>query len=229
MHRILGSLLPAFSKEDRKKTRQGLDFIGLNQYTSFCKDCIYSKCKSGAPGVSRAEGLALRTPIRDEMHVGEPIDIITHLGSSLKTVSLHRRQSFKYVLLKMDGYFPGLGIVEKPSSSITDFPNDVKRVEYMNTNLESLATAIRCYCIYTIKRLYIIMNIGLVVNICPINHAVNKKGADVRGYFAWSLLDNFEWFDGYTVRFGLHHVDFATLEKRLQDYLQLGTKSLFQS
>lgn len=40
-----------------------------------------------------------------------------------------------------------------------------------------------------------------------------RNGADVRGYFVWSLLDNFEWIDGYSVRYGLYYVDRQTLER----------------
>jgi beta-glucosidase len=45
----------------------------------------------------------------------------------------------------------------------------------------------------------------------------NMRGADIRGYFLWSLLDNFEWACGYSKRFGIVHVDFETQERSLKD------------
>jgi beta-glucosidase len=48
-------------------------------------------------------------------------------------------------------------------------------------------------------------------------HRAIQAGADVRGYHAWSLLDNFEWGEGYEQRFGIIWVDFATGQRILKE------------
>jgi beta-glucosidase len=48
-------------------------------------------------------------------------------------------------------------------------------------------------------------------------HRALARGVDLRGYFVWSLLDNFEWGYGYAKRFGIVRVDFDTLERTVKD------------
>lgn len=60
---------------------------------------------------------------------------------------------------------------------------------------------------FVIKSTYLLF---LPLNLKPLfnlNHC-RKEGCNVHGYFVWSLLDNWEWNSGYTVRFGLYYIDY---------------------
>ncbi len=46
---------------------------------------------------------------------------------------------------------------------------------------------------------------------------LNEEGMDIRGYFLWSLVDNFEWQHGYSKRFGIVYIDYETQERILKD------------
>jgi beta-glucosidase len=52
------------------------------------------------------------------------------------------------------------------------------------------------------------------------------QGVDIRGYFVWSLLDNFEWAYGYERRFGVVHVDYRTQQRTVKRSAQLISKFL---
>jgi beta-glucosidase len=53
-------------------------------------------------------------------------------------------------------------------------------------------------------------------HLLAVRHAI-AAGVDVRGYYAWSLFDNFEWAFGYAKRFGIIAVDYATQKRTLKD------------
>ena len=44
-----------------------------------------------------------------------------------------------------------------------------------------------------------------------------EEGADIKGYYYWTLMDNFEWSEGYDMKFGLYEVDFKTQKRTLRE------------
>jgi beta-glucosidase/6-phospho-beta-glucosidase/beta-galactosidase len=62
----------------------------------------------------------------------------------------------------------------------------------------------------TERRRYLMRHLG------ALRQAIGD-GVPVQGYFAWSLVDNFEWAEGYQKRFGLVHIDYTTQQRRLKD------------
>jgi beta-glucosidase len=59
------------------------------------------------------------------------------------------------------------------------------------------------------RRHYIELHVAAIADVI-------QRGVNVKGYFVWSLMDNFEWAEGYRQRFGIVHVDFATLRRTLK-------------
>lgn len=56
----------------------------------------------------------------------------------------------------------------------------------------------------------------LLAHLAEIERA-NEQNLNIRGYFAWSFMDNFEWSHGYSQRFGLVYVDYETQERYPKD------------
>ncbi|XP_011628484.1 beta-glucosidase 18 [Amborella trichopoda] len=180
MRQILGSRLPRFSKEERRKLQNGLDFIGINHYTSlYVKDCLFSECTYG---MSSIEGFYSMILEREGIPIGEPTAMTTFYvyPQGMEKIVMYMKERYNNLpmFITENGYAQG----STPKAKAEEFVDDAERVKYLGSYLESLANAIR-------------------------------KGANVKGYMVWSLLDNFEWLNGYNMRFGLYHVDFSTFKR----------------
>ncbi len=115
---------------------------------------------------------------------------------------------------------PRLDIIENaPPEKLTDMGWEIYP--------EGLYRVLKLVSSYTSKPIYITEN-GIADDsdkkrakfiedhLLILNKAI-AEGMNIRGYFYWSLIDNFEWAHGFEKRFGLYHVDYATQERTLRE------------
>ncbi|RWW46179.1 hypothetical protein BHE74_00047909, partial [Ensete ventricosum] len=206
MRAIVGHRLPKFNAEQSKMVQGSFDFIGLNYYTTYFADSISLLKRLNASYDSDSHTLQSGKQAHDLFVVSdEQILVISYACAVSVVVSFHLKQVSgegfpsalslnRHVLLLL----LGVDEVNNASWPLSKALQDDMRIDYYKNHLHFVEKAIR----YKTEA-----SSGGVV-------CIDREGVDVRGYFAWSLLDNFEWTNGYTVRFGIVYVDYRNGLKR---------------
>ncbi|XP_020572875.1 beta-glucosidase 6 [Phalaenopsis equestris] len=184
MRERVGTRLPTFSPDDVALVKGSLDFVGINHYTTY-----YAMENS-----TNFIGVLFNDALADSGTINLPFRGLHAIGDKASSIWLYivpngLRSLMNYI--KRNYGNPPVIITENgmddsnnPLISIDDALKDDKRIRYHSEYLGNLSAAIR------------------------------DDGCDVRGYFVWSLLDNWEWAAGYTSRFGLYYVDYKDSLKR---------------
>ncbi|XP_031491977.1 beta-glucosidase 6 [Nymphaea colorata] len=178
MRSRVGSRLPKFTEDEAKLVNGSLDFVGINHYTTY-----YGKNNS-----TNIVGTLLRDSLSDAGAICQPFKDGKAIGDKASSIWLFivpegMRHLMNYIKNKYGN--PTVIITENgmddsnnPLIPLKEALKDEKRIKYHNDYLTNLLAAIK------------------------------EDGCNVKGYFVWSLLDNWEWTAGFTSRFGLYFVDY---------------------
>ncbi|XP_062083938.1 beta-glucosidase 13-like [Humulus lupulus] len=180
MRSLVGNRLPKFSKLQSMNLKGSFDFIGLNYYSSNYASYAPQHNTTVENSSYLTDSWASLSPERNGVPIGP-----TPNGTANAIYVYPRgiRDILLYTKRKYHNlliYITENGIDEfnDPNLSLEEALIDHQRIDYHYRHL------------YYLQK------------------AINDDGVNVKGYFAWSFLDNFEWTLGYTVRFGINYVDY---------------------
>jgi len=178
MKQYAGSRLPTFTDAEKALLKGSADIYALNHYTS--RYAQNDPNPPTNPGGPDADDHVLLTTERDGKLIGPQAD-----SPWLYVVPYGIRKNLfwlqeRYGNLEFWITENGVDVPGEDAIPLPQVLHDVFRVLYYHEYLHELSMAIY-----------------------DPQHRVN-----VKGYFAWSLMDNFEWNDGYSKRFGIHYVDY---------------------
>ncbi|CAD5332582.1 unnamed protein product [Arabidopsis thaliana] len=173
-----GNRLPSFTKEQSMMVKNSFDFIGVNYYTA--RFVAHDlNVDISRPRFMTDQHLQYKLTNR----TGDTISLESDGTKILWSYPEGLRKILNYIKNKYNNptiYITENGFDDYENGTVTreEILEDTKRIEYHQKHLQEL------------------------------QKAITEDGCDVKGYFTWSLLDNFEWEHGYAVRFGLYYVDY---------------------
>ncbi|KAK1683801.1 hypothetical protein QYE76_044649 [Lolium multiflorum] len=185
MRKLVGNRLPQFTKEQSELVKGSFDFIGMNYYTA-----NYAANLPPSDDLKKSyntDAQANLTGVRNGVPIGP------QAGTSPGTSWLYvYPQGFRDLLLYIKENYGN------PTVYVTE-----NGVGEPNNKSLTIQQALKDHARIDYHHKHLL----------ALQSAI-RDGANVKGYFAWSLLDDFEWVSGYTVRFGLHFVDYSDGQKR---------------
>ncbi len=184
----IGDRLPTFTPEEKKLIVGSIDFLALTHYTTvFAGKPSPSRFINNIMSPSGLQGGEFAFDVMKNKH---------HYFKDLNVVSLHKDIPRD----KMDWMTVPAGIRKALRFFNKKYNYDIYVYENGYAGFEpDLKSAI-----HDNKRANYLRDYIIEV------HKSIEEGIKIKGYFVWSLLDNFEWNWGYTKKFGLVHVDFET-------------------
>ncbi|KAM7268074.1 hypothetical protein ACFE04_010240 [Oxalis oulophora] len=178
MQNIVGNRLPIFTKEEVKMVKGSIDYLGINQYTTYY---VYDPHKKLSKDLSYQEDWnAVFAYSKNGIAVGPRAysSWLYKVPGGLYDALIYIKEHYgnPEVILSENG-------MDDPGNiTLAKGLKDTGRVEFYKGYLSELKKA-------------------------------GDDGVNIIGYFAWSLLDNFEWRLGYTSRFGIVYVDYSNLKR----------------
>ncbi|KAI3457022.1 hypothetical protein Pfo_013685 [Paulownia fortunei] len=178
MQKLVGERLPEITSEVSQLLKGSLDFIGINHYTALYARNDRTRIRKFILQDASSDSAVITTSSKHGVSIGERA-----ASHWLHIVPWGIRKLANYIKDKY-GNPPviitenGMDDPNRSHAALDKILQDDKRINYHRDYLSNLSAAVR------------------------------QDNCDIRGYFVWSLLDNWEWNMGYTVRFGLYYVDF---------------------
>lgn len=181
----VGERLPVFSADEAALVRGSNDYFGLNHYgTALVEDVISVEAPVTTTSMWGKENTGGFWADERVSYSDDPTWQKTDMGWNI--VPSGFRKLLVYIHKR---YAPAGGIVVTENGCAVNEPNvqdavqDDARIAFYHGYINAM------------------------------HDAMTLDGALVKGYFAWSFMDNFEWALGYTKRFGMHYVDYKTLAR----------------